>query len=123
MNRIPGGSLVFALLLCPAVAPAQAPPETLIAVALYDRHSDGEGTAGNQNRVRLMDAEGATAGLDYVLEEDDSIPARSERAVFSTSGTVISHQGFLKVYVESSGIEESVPNESLGDFIAQNLAA
>ena len=28
-----------------------------------------------------------------------------------------------EVYVESSGIEELVPNESLGDFIAQNLAA
>ncbi len=67
---------------------------------------------------QMTDATGETVTLKLSAETSQPVPdangeAAVRRALFSTSGTVIKHQGFLKAYVES--IDESDPDAAADD--------
>ena len=81
------------------VAGELSPPELRVYQLIWQR------TVASQ----MTDATGETVTLKLGV-----LSTSEQRAVFSTSGTVISHQGFLKVYVESSDDEADDDEEEAG---------
>lgn len=74
------------------VAGELSPPELRVYQLIWQR------TVASQ----MTDATGETVTLKLGVDS-----TRGQAATFSTSGTVITHQGFLKVYVESSDDESA----------------
>ena len=70
---------------------------------------------------QMTDATGETVTLKLGVDTAPANGAAVRHAVFSTSGTVISHQGFLKVYVESR--DESSDDDEGGSGVGKRLPA